>query len=133
VAHPGRRDIGRQPGCLFHLARVLAPQGKADHSECPHRREFARFLLDKTINTNNRKRSETGVGNYRKDVLDGNWQHNGQTVVIAATGHLNDGQRRLAGIPRGDYIVTEMCVGVPRETRHSLDTASGGRLASASG
>lgn len=83
--------------------------------------ELAELLLAK--NPDNRPLSEVKIGQYVRDIGAGNWRHNGETIIVAETGELNDGQHRCrAVIDAGRAIVTEMTFGVGRDTRLTVDT-----------
>lgn len=85
--------------------------------------ELAELLLSK--NPNNRAFSPNTpffLGLCR-DIREGKWQHNGETIVVSDTGELNDGGHRCNAVAAtGVSIVTEMTFGPPRETRSSIDT-----------
>lgn len=82
--------------------------------------ELAELLLQN--NPSNRPVSAK-LRDYVRDIKAGEWHHNGETVIIADTGELNDGQHRcLAVIEAGKAIVTEMVFGVARDTRRTVDT-----------
>lgn len=81
---------------------------------------LARLLLSK--NDQNRPISKTAVAKYRRDILNGAWSVNGQTIVISRDGLLNDGQHRLnAIIEAGKSVSAVMVFGVKRESRFTLD------------
>lgn len=82
--------------------------------------ELAELLL--TVNAENRPLSERKALGYVQDIKAGNWLHNGETIKIAESGELNDGQHRcLAVVEAGRPIVTEMTFGVTRESRSTVD------------
>jgi hypothetical protein len=111
------------PDVYFTLLCYSAWKGKPITSTVRVTPDFARFLLKIHVNWHNRGVSPHGLQMYRQDMRDGHWLHNDETIIIADTGHLNNGQHRLEGCKReGTEFTTELCVGVPRETRHSLDT-----------
>ena len=59
--------------------------------------ELAREYLKK--NTDNyRKLARGTVRNYAEDIKNGRWELNGETIVFAESGVLQDGQHRLAAI-----------------------------------
>jgi hypothetical protein len=82
--------------------------------------DIAKVLLSR--NPDNRKLTDGLVQKYAKDIIDGRWEHNGETIILSDTGQLNTGQHRcaaviLAGVP----IITQMTFGVKRETRLTTD------------
>lgn len=82
--------------------------------------ELAELLL--ANNPQNRKLSPHKVAEYARDITAGNWRHNGETVIIADTGELNDGQHRCqAVVETGRSITTEMTFGVERDSRKTVD------------
>ena len=82
--------------------------------------ELAELLL--RSNPANRNVSQYKVTTYARDVSEGRWAHNGETIIVADSGELNDGQHRcLAVIEAGRAIVTEISFGVSRETRSTVD------------
>lgn len=82
--------------------------------------ELAELLLQ--ANVENRPLSASKLRDYTRDVKAGDWQHNGEPVIVAETGELNDGQHRCnAVIEAGRSIVTQMTFGVERESRRTVD------------
>jgi hypothetical protein len=82
--------------------------------------EIARAILDQ--NDGNRKVSDSLVQQIAGDISGGRWQMNGEAIVIAKDGELNDGQHRLnAVIESKTPIRTLMMFGVSRESRYTVD------------
>lgn len=82
--------------------------------------ELARALLAR--NPANRTISETTLENYTRDIKHGAWQFNGEPVIVAKDGMMNDGQHRcMAVVLSGKPIKCVMIVGVERGTRTTLD------------
>lgn len=89
----------------------------------------------KANKNNYRKLSRAKVNLYAKDMADGNWQVNGETVVFAKDGTLKDGQHRLAAIAQSgktielavvrnvDNAVTVFDVGTNRTLRHIVSAS----------
>lgn len=80
--------------------------------------EFAKRLLDKGVNENNRKISDAFVRRFANDMRNARWALNGEAIVVSACGKLNTGQHRLqacevSGVP----FVTFLTVGVERGAR----------------
>lgn len=73
-------------------------------------------------NPDNRRVSPHGLRKLASDMKAGNFQVNGESVVISSTGDLNDGQHRLRGcIESGVSFETNLVVGVDRQSRETLD------------
>jgi ribosomal protein S9 len=82
--------------------------------------ELARALLAK--NPENRTISEKTVENYTRDIKHGAWQFNGEPIIVAKDGMMNDGQHRcMAVVISGKPIKVCLIVGVERSTRTTLD------------
>ena len=80
----------------------------------------ARALLN--ANPDNRKVTASTVEAYAKDIAQGRFAFNGQTIIVADTGELNDGQHRCeAVVLAGIGIETLLVAGVPRITRTTVD------------
>lgn len=81
---------------------------------------LAQALLNR--NPGNRRITQPNVDAMARDIRNGAWALNGQTIVVARTGELNDGQHRcLAVIDADQAIRTALVVGVERETNTTLD------------
>lgn len=81
---------------------------------------LASLLLDR--NPANRKINQTMVERYAYEITGGRWVFNGEPIIVSDTGELNDGQHRCAAVVEaGKPISVLMIVGVPRETRTTLD------------
>ena len=70
--------------------------------------ELARQLLEK--NNHNRPVSEKRVNYYARQIEDGDWKLNGESIIVARDGTLLDGQHRLlaimlAGVPIQALVV----------------------------
>lgn len=82
--------------------------------------ELAHLLLQR--NPENRPWRST-LQQYKTDMLEGRWEFNGETIVIAVTGETNDGQHRLRAVyETGRTIRVMMVFGVARDTRFTTDT-----------
>lgn len=80
----------------------------------------SRALL--AVNPENRRLSAAVVDRYARDISNGAWSDNGQTIVVAKDGMLNDGQHRChAVVLSGREITVVFVIGVERETRFTLD------------
>lgn len=83
----------------------------------------AKFML--ANNPQNRKgvRASSLLKRFIRAIEDDRWQVNGETVIVAKTGEMNDGQTRCqAVIATGKSITTCFVFGVDRESRISIDT-----------
>jgi hypothetical protein len=73
-------------------------------------------------NDHNRPIRPRDVGKYARDIGDGRWQFNGETIIIAKDGHANDGQHRASAVLLADKQISALFVfGVERTTRETLD------------
>lgn len=73
-------------------------------------------------NPNNRHINRHTVESLATDIAYGRWVFNGETIIVADTGELNDGQHRceavcMAGIP----VEVAVIAGVPRDSRTTVD------------
>lgn len=83
----------------------------------PH---LAQVCLDH--NVSNRKTKKPTLQKYINDIESGAWQPNGQPIVIAENGDLNDGQHRCKAVLRtGTAVYVLMTFGWPRASRLTLD------------
>ena len=82
--------------------------------------EMAQVML--TANENNRNIHVRGLTARLRDIIDGRWELNGQGLIVAKTGQLNDGQHRLWAILLSG-VATRFSVfyGATRESRATLD------------
>lgn len=81
---------------------------------------IAAVLLER--NPANRTIKPHKVQDYAHDMKNGAWTFNGEPVIIASDGLLNDGQHRCAAVVESRTPVTAVFVfGVARETRETLD------------
>jgi hypothetical protein len=79
-------------------------------------------LLERNPEHWNRKLSTKLVSRWENVMRDDAWELNGETVIVAKTGELNNGQHRLtAGIRAGKPFETFIVFGIERATRGSLD------------
>lgn len=82
--------------------------------------EIARHILDN--NPDNRNVSDLTVKGMAEDIRNNRWALNGETIIIANTGVLNDGQHRLwAVIEANKPIQSLMVFGVERHSRTTTD------------
>jgi hypothetical protein len=81
----------------------------------------AQVLLD--ANPNNRNVKPTKVEQYIDDMRHGRFRgDNGESIILAKTGELNDGQNRLQAIVKtGLKQLMFLSYGVERGTRHTVD------------
>lgn len=74
------------------------------------------------VNENNRNISPTSVNKFAADIIEGRWVFNGEPIIVAENGELNDGQHRCAAVVlAGKPITTLVVSGVPRAARFSTD------------
>lgn len=81
---------------------------------------LARVLVQR--NPDNRHISWGTVERFARDISNNAWVLNGEPIIIASDGLLNDGQHRAQAVIAADKgIQTIMIVGVVRDTRTTLD------------
>lgn len=81
---------------------------------------LASVLLER--NPNNRNINPNLVESYARDIEHGKWRLNGEPIIVASDGHLNDGQHRCSAVVAADMsIQSVLIVGVSRDTRTTLD------------
>lgn len=81
---------------------------------------LGRVLLNR--NAGNRKQRDSVARSYARDMASGRWDMNGQPIVIAKDGTMNDGQHRCMAVGVANTAVPAIFVfGVERETRQTLD------------
>lgn len=84
---------------------------------------LAELLLDR--NPSNRHIRDARVVEFATDIANGDWELNGEAIIIADTGELNDGQHRCrAVIMAGKAIRTIITFGVRRNSRLTVDVGS---------
>lgn len=112
----------RQPDSLeFWLRRASNEVFTVTTTVTP---DLAERLLSR--NADNRTVREGGasrsVDAYARAMLRGEWQLNGESIIVARDGLLNDGQHRLrAVIKSGVGVPMQITFGVDRESRHTVD------------
>lgn len=73
-------------------------------------------------NPDNRNISPTKAGHYARDMINGMWAENGETIVISNDGLLNDGQHRLQAVIDSNTVQPFLVVfGVSRASRTTVD------------
>lgn len=73
-------------------------------------------------NPDNRGIRETKAEQYAADMRAGNWQFNGEPIIISADGLTNDGQHRAYALINANVILPMLFVfGVGRDTRTTVD------------
>lgn len=73
-------------------------------------------------NPDNRALKPIKQGHYATDMVSGGWELNGETIIVAKDGSLNDGQNRLRSIVEAQTPQpTFIAFGVERKTRTSVD------------
>lgn len=82
--------------------------------------DIARRLLEN--NSDNRPINKGLVDAITRDISNGNWKMNGETVIVSKDGLLNDGQNRLSAVIAANRSIrTAIIFGLPRETRMTVD------------
>jgi hypothetical protein len=81
---------------------------------------MAKRILEQ--NADNRPVSAKYIKQIAHDIKAGQWEVNGETIIISSDGWLNDGQNRLLGIIEADIPVQCFVVfGVARNSRMTVD------------
>ncbi len=81
---------------------------------------IARHLLEE--NHHNRNLKQHLIDAIAADILAGRWLLNGEPIIVASDGSLNDGQHRLNGIVQANKPVQVLMVfGVSRDSRYTVD------------
>lgn len=76
-------------------------------------------------NDNNRNVRAAKLVQFSSDIRTGRWAFNGEPIIIARSGELNDGQHRLGAIIEANTSVPLIFVfGVDRATRTTIDQGS---------
>jgi hypothetical protein len=84
--------------------------------------DLAAALLKRNPLQWNRKMSPIKAAEWAAAIKSGDWALNGETIIVALTGELNDGQHRLQGcIDAGKPFRSFIVFGVERDTRDTLD------------
>lgn len=80
----------------------------------------ASALLER--NDSNRGISPTKAEHYARDMAEGRWAENGETIIVSRDGQLNDGQHRMQAVIDSNAVVPFLFVfGVARESRLTVD------------
>lgn len=84
---------------------------------------LASVILER--NPENRNVRPAKVAQFVSDIRAGRWAFNGEPVIIAKTGELNDGQHRLGAVIDANKPIPFLFVfGVERDTRTTVDQGS---------
>lgn len=76
-------------------------------------------------NPDNRNIRDQKAAHFASDMSAGRWVFNGEPVIIASDGQLNDGQHRMQAIMDANLVIPMLVVfGLPRESRFTLDQGS---------
>lgn len=76
-------------------------------------------------NPDNRSVRPVKIRHFARDMAGGRWPLNGETIIIAKSGELNDGQHRLLAIIDANVCVpVTIHFGVARSTRTTVDQGS---------
>jgi len=83
--------------------------------------EWAADLLK--LNTKNRKMQDNSVSQYARDMLNGNFVFNGNTICLSDTNVLLDGQQRLtACVKSNSPFWTILIAGLPESSMVTIDS-----------
>lgn len=84
--------------------------------------DTASEILDRN-NVGNRPLSRRIVNKFARDMLEGNWAANGETIKFSHSGRLLDGQHRLAAVVKSGVSVAMFTVtGIDESTFDTIDT-----------
>lgn len=90
--------------------------------------ELAQLILNN--NEGNRDLRQSLVATIAADIEGGRWDLNGEAIIIAKDGTLNDGQHRLSAVLEcGRPIRTFVVFGANRDSRFTVDSAAAVRTA----
>ena len=102
-----RESVERARVAPFYMIVTLTPS-------------LAAALLE--VNEANRKLKPFKLAAYERSVKSGQWELNGENLIVSHDGKLNDGQHRcFAVVNTGASIETAIGFGFARQTRDSLD------------
>lgn len=88
--------------------------------------EIAKRYLAEDINCHNRNISENRVSFYLRELREGRWQFNGDTIRFDINGKLLDGQHRLTACVRANIPIECIVVrGLPSECQKTIDQGKG--------
>lgn len=124
TAQPRGASVQSAPGMgeawlAMNMARVKRVGAFAEFCDIDPSR--AQALLDR--NPDNRAIVASGVRAWAESLRRGEWQMNGEPVIIADTGEVNDGQHRLSAVVEtGITLPTLVVFGVTRASRKTVDT-----------
>lgn len=113
----------KQPDLSWFAERVRRSQEKPFCEIVTVEPALAKSLLER--NEANRNINEKLVAKIADDIRGGYWELNGETIIIAKDGQLNDGQHRLNGVvAAGKSIQTLMFFGAERDSRFTVDVGT---------
>lgn len=105
---------------LDSLVAAASSKGKPTAHMVTLTPDLAALLLER--NPANRKINENLVDRYSYEIFGRRWVFNGEPIIVADTGELNDGQHRCRAVVAAQLpIEVLMLVGIKRETRTTLD------------
>ncbi len=74
-------------------------------------------------NRHNRRIQDTLVSKYAREIKEGLWECNGETIVFDSKGRLTDGQHRLLGVVEAEHPITTLVVrGAPVDSFKTMDS-----------
>jgi hypothetical protein len=83
--------------------------------------QVAKALLEK--NTNNRNITKGHLAFLKSEMLSGNWQFNGQGIIVGASGRLLDGQHRLTAVVETGVSIDSLVLrGIDEAAFVTIDT-----------
>jgi len=123
------------------VTKLFKPEAGTVHwlNQCIERGQTAVFSEATTVtpglagiilarNDHNRNIRPTKMAQFAADMRKGRWAFNGEPIIIAKTGELNDGQHRLAALVDANVTIPLVIVfGVERDTRTTVDQGAARR------
>lgn len=140
VTSPARlTGLEKLKGMVMATVSQIAPSGKAPAgtihwlNECIEQGKTRRFSEEVTLtpglagellrrNDGNRTVRPVKLTQYIADVAAGRWAVNGEPIIIATDGRMNDGQHRcMAVVEANRPIVVSIAFGYDRDSRLTID------------
>jgi len=95
---------------------------RATHIECTP--ELAQYILDE-FNDSNRPAKKVNLNYLKREILNGNWLTNGDTIKFNNDGSMNDGQHRLKSIIETNVTLPLIVIsGLTTKSFKSLDVGT---------
>lgn len=115
-------NAGQPPAGTIHWLNQCVERGKSEvfSETVTVTPGLAAELLRR--NENNRGVKQVKAGQYAADMRAGRWAFNGEAIIIANSGELNDGQHRMQAVIDANISLPFLFVfGVSRTSRETVD------------